>query len=138
MISHVINYDIPDTVDAYIHRIGRTGRALRSGKAFTLVTLEDRDTVLAIERALGERLPTQFLEGFNYQQAGAQVEEKPQRRSDNRPRGTQRAKLPSSKPLASTANHRQPSTTTRRSMDSSLRPATTPRHQSSHRRMKTQ
>ena len=41
-ISHVINYDMPDTVDAYTHRIGRTGRAERTGDAFTFVTREDR------------------------------------------------------------------------------------------------
>ncbi len=67
-ISHVINYDIPDTADTYIHRIGRTGRALRSGEACTLVTQEDYDLIRAIERSLGERLPTQVLPGFDYQQ----------------------------------------------------------------------
>ncbi len=44
-ISHVINYDMPDTADAYIHRIGRTGRAQRTGDAFTLVTAEDNDMI---------------------------------------------------------------------------------------------
>ena len=44
-VSHVINYDIPDTPEAYIHRIGRTGRAARSGDAFTLVTSEDTSMV---------------------------------------------------------------------------------------------
>ncbi|MHB9131960.1 MAG: DEAD/DEAH box helicase [Armatimonadota bacterium] len=70
-ISHVINYDIPDNADAYIHRIGRTGRALRAGEAFTLVTSEDVETVRLIERALGERLETQVLAGFDYQQVAA-------------------------------------------------------------------
>jgi len=41
-VSHVINYDIPNTTDAYIHRIGRTGRAEQSGEAFTLITSEDK------------------------------------------------------------------------------------------------
>ena len=40
-ISHVINYDMPDTAEAYTHRIGRTGRAARTGDAFTLVSHED-------------------------------------------------------------------------------------------------
>jgi len=52
-VSHVINFDIPDTADAYIHRIGRTGRAARSGEAFTLVTAEDQAMVHTIERLLG-------------------------------------------------------------------------------------
>ncbi|PKO20104.1 RNA helicase [candidate division BRC1 bacterium HGW-BRC1-1] len=52
-VSHVINYDMPDTTDAYTHRIGRTGRATRTGDAFTLSAPEDEPTVRAIERILG-------------------------------------------------------------------------------------
>ena len=65
-ISHVVNYDIPDTAETYIHRIGRTGRAARSGDAFTLVTLEDRAMVSAIERTLGAQLERRTVEGFEY------------------------------------------------------------------------
>jgi ATP-dependent RNA helicase RhlE len=65
-ISHVINYDMPDTADAYIHRIGRTGRAERTGDAFTLVTPEDTDMVRALDRIMGEPIKRETLEGFNY------------------------------------------------------------------------
>jgi ATP-dependent RNA helicase RhlE len=65
-ISHVINYDIPDTVDAYTHRIGRTGRMERTGDAFTLVTPEDRDMVRDIERAMASPLERRSLDGFDY------------------------------------------------------------------------
>ena len=65
-ISHVINYDVPDTVDAYIHRIGRTGRLERTGDAFTFVTGEDTAMVRDIERMLGEPIPRKTLEGFDY------------------------------------------------------------------------
>jgi ATP-dependent RNA helicase RhlE len=65
-ISHVINYDIPDTVDAYIHRIGRTGRAERNGDALTLVTADDRATVRDIERHLGSSIDVQKVEGFDF------------------------------------------------------------------------
>ncbi|MEI8174093.1 MAG: DEAD/DEAH box helicase [Deltaproteobacteria bacterium] len=65
-ISHVINYDMPDTVDAYTHRIGRTGRASRTGDAFTFVTLKDRAFVWNIERALGETLERRTLGDFDY------------------------------------------------------------------------
>lgn len=65
-ISHVINYDVPDTPDAYIHRIGRTGRAERNGEAFTLVTPEDAQQVRAIERAVGSTLERRKVEGFDY------------------------------------------------------------------------
>ena len=65
-VSHVINYDIPDTPEAYVHRIGRTGRAARSGDAFTLVTTEDGVMVRTIEKKLGATLERRTLEGFDY------------------------------------------------------------------------
>jgi len=65
-ISHVINYDIPDCADAYIHRIGRTGRAELTGEALTLVTADDRDTVRDIEKALGKPVTVRSIEGFDY------------------------------------------------------------------------
>jgi len=68
-ISHVINFDIPDSATSYIHRIGRTGRAERLGDAFTLVTREDKDTIRDIERILGAPIERKVLEGFNYQEA---------------------------------------------------------------------
>jgi ATP-dependent RNA helicase RhlE len=64
-ISHVINYDMPDTADAYIHRIGRTGRAQRTGDAFTLVTPEDMDMIRALERIMGP-LKRETLPDFDY------------------------------------------------------------------------
>ena len=65
-ISHVINYDMPDTADAYIHRIGRTGRAERTGDAFTLVTPDDNDMIRTLERIMGGPIKRETLEGFNY------------------------------------------------------------------------
>ncbi|MBI5444790.1 MAG: DEAD/DEAH box helicase [Deltaproteobacteria bacterium] len=65
-VSHVVNYDMPDTVDAYTHRIGRTGRAARTGDAFTFVTREDDDMVRAIEKALGARVERRTVPGFDY------------------------------------------------------------------------
>jgi ATP-dependent RNA helicase RhlE len=65
-ISHVINFDMPDTTDAYTHRIGRTGRAAKNGDAFTFVATEDRDMVLRIERVLGENVERRRLAGFDY------------------------------------------------------------------------
>jgi ATP-dependent RNA helicase RhlE len=73
-ISHVINYDIPDTTDAYIHRIGRTGRAEREGDALTLVTSEDDTTVRAIEKVMGKPLPRTQLAGFDYHAPAPVVE----------------------------------------------------------------
>lgn len=65
-ITHVINYDMPDTADAYIHRIGRAGRAERTGDAFTLVTPEDTDMIRALEKIMGTPLPRETLPDFNY------------------------------------------------------------------------
>lgn len=65
-ISHVINFDMPDTADAYTHRIGRTGRAEKTGDAFTFVTNEDADMVRTIEKILGEKLARKTLAGFDY------------------------------------------------------------------------
>jgi superfamily II DNA/RNA helicase len=67
-VSHVINYDIPDTAEAYTHRIGRTGRAARDGDAFTFVTREDEEMVRVIERRMNTRLERRKLEGFDYAQ----------------------------------------------------------------------
>jgi ATP-dependent RNA helicase RhlE len=66
-VSHVINFDIPSTAEAYTHRIGRTGRATRTGDAFTLVTSEDGKMLRAIERALGKRLERREIRGFSYE-----------------------------------------------------------------------
>lgn len=65
-ISHVINFDMPDTADAYIHRIGRTGRAERTGDAFTLVTPDDDEMIRTLEKIMKQRLPRQNLPDFDY------------------------------------------------------------------------
>ena len=65
-ISHIINYDMPDGTDTYIHRIGRTGRIGKNGDAFTLVTSEDDAMVRALERLLNAPLKRQTLESFDY------------------------------------------------------------------------
>ena len=68
-ISHVINFDMPDTADAYIHRIGRTGRAEHSGDAFTLVTPDDGELVRELEKIMRKPLPRVTLDDFNYKAA---------------------------------------------------------------------
>ena len=64
-ISHVINYDMPDTAIAYTHRIGRTGRMAKKGTALTLVTQDDLPMVRTIERLLGRSLERRNLAGFD-------------------------------------------------------------------------
>ena len=68
-ISHVVNYDVPQDPEDYVHRIGRTGRAGASGDAITFMTAAELGHVRSIERVLGYSLPRVSLEGFDY--AGA-------------------------------------------------------------------
>ena len=65
-MSHVINYDVPQHPEDYIHRIGRTGRAEASGDAFTIMTAEDASHVFAIERFISQKIPRVKLENFDY------------------------------------------------------------------------
>ncbi len=63
-ISHVINYDMPATTDAYTHRIGRTGRAERTGDAFTFMTGQDGEQMRSLKKLLGDKLRYQNVEGL--------------------------------------------------------------------------
>ena len=65
-ISHVINYDMPESTDDYIHRIGRTGRVDKNGDALTFVTNADVDKIRALERLLDAPLERMTLQGFDY------------------------------------------------------------------------
>lgn len=65
-ISHVINFDMPDTVDAYTHRIGRTGRADQTGDAFTFATDTDAIMIRDIEKVLKMQIERRSLENFDY------------------------------------------------------------------------
>jgi ATP-dependent RNA helicase RhlE len=65
-VSHVINYDVPQHPEDYIHRIGRTGRAEAHGDAFTIMIAEDASHVFAIERFISQKIPRVKLENFDY------------------------------------------------------------------------
>ena len=88
-ISHVINFDMPDTADAYIHRIGRTGRAKRSGEAFTLVTPEDTVLVRKIEKIMQQKLHQELLPDFDYGAAKSGNGKTAQKSSTHRSRAPQ-------------------------------------------------
>jgi ATP-dependent RNA helicase RhlE len=74
-ISHVINYDVPEKPEDYVHRIGRTGRAQAVGDAFTLVTPENAGDIRDIQRFIGAKIPEMRLEGFNYRPIVARPEQ---------------------------------------------------------------
>jgi ATP-dependent RNA helicase RhlE len=66
-LPHVINFDVPIQPDDYIHRVGRTARAERTGQAVTLASPEEEAALAAIERAVGARIARRRLDGFDYQ-----------------------------------------------------------------------
>jgi ATP-dependent RNA helicase RhlE len=65
-VTHVINYDVPQHPEDYVHRIGRTGRAQKVGDAFTLFAVQELCYVQAIERFIGQSISQLKLEGFEY------------------------------------------------------------------------
>ncbi len=103
-ISHVINYDVPDCADSYIHRIGRTGRAERDGEALTFVTQADGAILRDIERVLGASIELRRLDGFDYSKPAPHGDEfargpRPPRSQPARP--APRAAQPVGKPVPS-------------------------------------
>jgi ATP-dependent RNA helicase RhlE len=69
-LSHVVNFDVPNSPEDYVHRVGRTARAELTGDAFLFVSPEEETQVTRIERAIGRRIPRTMLPGFDYRQAG--------------------------------------------------------------------
>jgi ATP-dependent RNA helicase RhlE len=76
-VSHVVNYDVPQHPEDYIHRIGRTGRMEAKGDAFTLMVAEDGRHVQAIERFIGQKIARVKIEDFNYRYTALFEESKP-------------------------------------------------------------
>ena len=76
-VSHVVNYDVPQHPEDYIHRIGRTGRMEAKGDAFTLMVAEDGRHVQAIERFIGQKIARIKLDDFNYRYTALFEESKP-------------------------------------------------------------
>src|SRR5437879_4729865 len=99
-LPHVVNYDLPHVAQEYVHRIGRTGRAVESGQAVSLVSGEDRTLLRDIERLIGKQIPQQVVAGFepgsSYQHAKPEVQQRrgqrpqSQQRRPDRNRGAQR------------------------------------------------
>ncbi len=64
LLPYVINYELPNVPEDYVHRIGRTGRAGASGNAISLVGVDEMEYVRGIEKLLGERIPSSIVPGF--------------------------------------------------------------------------
>ena len=65
-ISHVINYDVPQQPEDYVHRIGRTGRAAATGDAYTFMSPDEISMVRAIERTIGQQIPRISVPGYDF------------------------------------------------------------------------
>jgi len=65
-VTHVINYQVPENPEDYVHRIGRTGRAQKEGDAFTILCAEEVPYAEAIERFIDQKIPRQKLSNFDY------------------------------------------------------------------------
>ncbi|WP_025743827.1 DEAD/DEAH box helicase [Aquimarina pacifica] len=93
LLPHVVNFELPNVSEDYVHRIGRTGRAGASGEAISLVSQEETSYIRGIEKLLGEKLPTNIVEGFepslstetnsNTPKSGAPRNQKPHRNNRN-------------------------------------------------------
>jgi ATP-dependent RNA helicase RhlE len=89
-VSHVINFDVPSTPEAYTHRIGRTGRSEQDGKACTFVTGEDAAWVRATERMIGTPITRRDVEGFEGESLDAGSTRSKPGRNGSRPAGPSR------------------------------------------------
>ena len=106
-ISHVVNFDMPDTTDAYIHRIGRTGRVNNSGEALTLVTSEDAAMIKEIEKVLKAPLERVTVEGFDYHAPAPETKPTHQRKETRAPARPGRRPAPQKQPRRNNSAPRQ-------------------------------
>ena len=96
-VSHVINYNVPENSEDYVHRIGRTGRAKREGDAFTILSADELDNAQSIERLIGQKIDRRKLEGFDYVYTTLLDEDAPDQKKmdrmfNRRPKGGKRRK----------------------------------------------
>ena len=64
LLPHVVNFELPNVAEDYVHRIGRTGRAGASGEAISLVSVDELDYLKGIQKLIGQNIPTEVVEGF--------------------------------------------------------------------------
>ncbi len=120
-LSHVVNFDVPNVPDDYIHRVGRTARAEMTGDAITFFAPDEENDLRAIERAINKRLPRVTVPGFNYKQQPTERLEIPiheriaairARKSEDRARAAAKAQkkaVPGRRPSASPTRPSRPS-----------------------------
>jgi ATP-dependent RNA helicase RhlE len=123
-LPHVVNYELPNVPEDYVHRIGRTGRAGSSGEAISLVCVDERKFLSDIEKLIKRSLPQEILDGFEPDpharpepiQVGRQAKQQPRRGGHSDPRSS------SSRPSSPTSPSNSPSKPQRKQVGRSTRP----------------
>ncbi len=92
LLPHVINYELPNIPEDYVHRIGRTGRAGASGEAISIVSVDENEYVRGIEKLLGERLESEVLSGFEPTESLHEILEKKAENKAQNQRGRQQSR----------------------------------------------
>lgn len=123
-LPHVVNYELPNVPEDYVHRIGRTGRAGSSGEAISLVCVDERKFLSDIEKLIKRSLPQEIVDGFEPDpharpepiQVGRQAKQQPRRGGHSDPRSS------SSRPSSPTSPSNSPSKPQRKQVGRSTRP----------------
>ncbi|MCK5100825.1 MAG: DEAD/DEAH box helicase, partial [Desulfobacteraceae bacterium] len=108
-LPHVVNFDLPNVPEDYVHRIGRTGRAGQNGVAISLVSIDEQGFLLNIQKLLKQKISVKEIEGFQMEKKAKSSGQKPSRnraKSQWKPKGR--------KPSASTRRHSKPAQPPRR------------------------
>jgi len=92
LLPHVINYELPNIPEDYVHRIGRTGRAGASGEAISIVSIDENEYVRGIEKLLGDRLDSQIIEGFEPTESLKEILDKKAENKAQNQRGRQNSR----------------------------------------------
>ncbi|MFN3266040.1 MAG: DEAD/DEAH box helicase, partial [Deinococcales bacterium] len=100
-LEYVINFDVPAIPEDYIHRVGRTARAERTGEAWTFFDKSEEPQIVQIERAIGQKLERVWVQGFNYKAVGEKLPNTRAARQPNKSRQIQK-KPPSAEKTVST------------------------------------
>ncbi len=106
LLPHVINFELPNISEDYVHRIGRTGRAGASGIAISLVSADEKTYLRDIEKLVGLRIPSDVISGFLPDPNAPTEIEKPQRQQRSQPRAARPSGNRSVKPSGSGSNNR--------------------------------
>jgi ATP-dependent RNA helicase RhlE len=142
-LSHVVNFDVPNVPEDYIHRVGRTARAEATGDAFTFVSPEEEPDLRAIERAVGRSLPRIVVSDFDYTATPAERFEVPigeriaairARRAEERKRAKEKAERRAAHETGRAGGRERTSGAPRSSSRDAESPARRPSHTESARR----